>query len=52
MVDILVQVDSAIYKYISVSESVTIAVVMKGLRDWSPVVRSWLGSVGSRVLRE
>jgi hypothetical protein len=47
MFDDLVEVDCTNYKYISVSESVTIAVVMKGLLDWSPLVRSWLGSVGS-----
>jgi len=53
IVDELVEVDSAVYKYISFSESATIAVVMKGLRDWSPLFRSWQGSVRSRgLLRE
>lgn len=47
MVDDLVEVDSDIYKYIYISDSVTIAVVTKGQRDWSPLVSSWLRSVGS-----
>lgn len=53
IVDDLVEVDSAIYKYVSFSESATIAIVMKGLRDLSPLIRSWLGSKGSLgLLRE